>query len=133
MAKPNEKGDLPYVISMAFGKPAVPLHRGNLSEFSRKPLSETSEGADERLEAARLAPSGMNAQGWFFVANGGNILCYRKKPGLLSEKLGCVDMGISLWHIASESAIFKFAKEPDAPERAGFIYVGTVLSAPCPN
>ena len=125
MAKPNEKGDLPYIISMAFGKPADALHR-SLSEFNRKPLSEISEGVDVRLEAARLAPSGMNAQGWFFVAKDGAILCYRKKSGIMSEKLGCIDMGIALWHIASESDGFRFSKEPGAPERKGFIYVGTV-------
>jgi len=125
MAKPQEKAEMPYVISMAFGTPAEPLHR-SLSEFKRKPLSEISAGVDERLEAARLAPSGMNAQGWFFVANEGAILCYRKKSGLLPEKLGCIDMGIALWHIASESTDFRFSKEPDAPERKGFLYVGTV-------
>ena len=125
MAKPNEKTGLPYAISMAFGKPAEPPHR-SFSEFKRKPLSDISEGADERLEAARLAPSGMNAQGWFFVAKGGTIRCYRKKSGLMSEKLGCIDMGIALWHIASESVDFRFSKEPDAPERKGFIYTGTV-------
>ena len=125
MAKPNEKSGLPYIISMAFGKPAEPLYR-SLSEFKRKPLSEISEGDDERLDAARLAPSGMNAQGWFFVATNGIIRCYRKKSGLLSEKLGCIDMGIALWHIASESEKFSFLKEPDAPARKGYIYTGTV-------
>ena len=125
MAKPDEKAGMPYVISMAFGTPAEPLHR-SLSEFKRKPLSEISEGVDERLEAARLAPSGMNAQGWYFAAKDGGIRCYRKKPTFMPDKLGCIDMGIALYHIASESAGFRFAKEPDAPERKGFIYSGTV-------
>ena len=142
MAKPNDKSGLPYVISMAFGKPAEPLHRQSVSDFKRKPLSEISEGADERLEAARLAPSGMNAQGWFFVAKDGIIRCYRKKSGLAHGKLGCIDMGIALWHIAiesesegesegksegeSQSHSFCFVKEADPPERVGFIYSGTV-------
>ena len=125
MAKPDEKAGMPYVISMAFGTPAEPLHR-SLSEFKRKPLSEISEGVDERLEAARLAPSGMNAQGWFFAAKDGGIRCYRKKPAFMPDKLGCIDMGIALYHIASESAEFRFVKAPDAPERKGFIYSGTV-------
>ena len=55
---------------MAFGKPAEPLYR-ELSEFKRKPLAEISEGSDERLEAARLAPSGMNVQNWYFIAKDG--------------------------------------------------------------
>jgi hypothetical protein len=69
----------------------------------------------------------MNAQGWFFSAQTGIIRCYRKKPGLLSDKLGWIDMGIALWHIASESEDFRFTKEADAPERKGFIYTGTVM------
>jgi hypothetical protein len=126
MAKPNEKTDTPYVISMAFGTPVESLHRKSLDELKRKTISEISDGADERLEAARLAPSGMNAQGWYFSAVNGVIHCYRKKPGLMPEKLGCIDIGIALWHIASESADFRFTKETNAPERKGFIYVGTV-------
>jgi nitroreductase len=126
MAKPSEDGDLDYVISMAFGKPAEPLHR-SLVEFKRKPLAEISEGNDARLEAARLAPSGMNAQGWFFSASDGKIRCYRKKPSIIaSEKLGRIDMGIALWHIASETENFRFLKESDVLERKGFIYAGTV-------
>jgi len=131
MAKPEENEDhaLPFVISMAFGNPAEPLHRA-LSECKRKPLSEISEGADPRLEAARLAPSGMNAQNWYFAANGGKIHCYRKKSnpllGFMTGKLGCIDMGIALCHIMKESDGFRFSKEPDAPVRSGFIYTGTV-------
>jgi len=131
MAKPVEKeaGSLPFVVSMAFGLAAEPLHR-SLAEFKRKPLSEICEGADGRLEAARLAPSGMNAQGWYFVADGGKIHCYRKKPGallgLMAGRLGCIDIGIALCHIAKESEGFRFKKEEGAPERKGFIYMGTV-------
>ena len=111
---------------MSFGKPAEPLHR-NLSEFKRKPLSEISEGTDERLEAARLAPSGMNLQNWFFIADKGKIHCYRKKSLLgFMNKLACFDMGIALCHIAKESGNFKFTKESDAPSRKGYVYTGTV-------
>ncbi len=127
MAKPNECGDLPYVISMAFGKPAEALHR-NLADFKRKSLPDISDGNDARLEAARLAPSGMNAQGWYFSAVDGKIHCYRKKPGVIaSEKLSRIDMGIALWHIASETERFCFNREANAPERKGFVYAGTVV------
>ena len=131
MAKPEEKEDsaLPFVICMSFGKPNEPLHRA-ISEFNRKPLSEISEGTDERLEAARLAPSGINKQSWYFVAENGKIHCYRKKPnpllGFMLNKLGCIDMGIALCHIAVEREGFKFKKEADIPARKGFIYMGTV-------
>ena len=131
VAKPekSEATALPHVISMAFGAPAEPLHR-ELSEFKRKTLTEISEGSDTRLEAARLAPSGMNAQNWYFIADGGRIHCYRKKPtlvsGLLAGTLVYVDMGIALCHIAEETENFTFVKEEGAPERKGCIYMGTV-------
>jgi len=134
MAKPeeNEATALPHVICMAFGKPAEPLHR-DISEFKRKPLTAISEGDDERLEAARLAPSGMNKQNWFFVADDGKIHCYRKKTypflGTMFNRLGCIDMGIAICHIAEESGDFRFAKEIDAPTRKGCIYIGTVGGA----
>ena len=127
-SKPEDKdvSALPAVICMSFGKPAEPLHR-SISEFKRLPLTEISEGTDERLEAARLAPSGMNAQNWYFIAENGKIHCYRKKALLgFMNKLGCIDMGIALCHIAEESDDFSFVKKADAPARKKFVYMGTV-------
>jgi len=131
----GEKTDLSPVACIAFGKPAEPLHR-QISEFKRKSLPEISEGSDERLEAARLAPSGMNAQGWYFIVDSGKIHCYCKKPGLVSKlisaKLGFIDIGIALCHIArgasasSNTDDFIFGKEEGIPERKGYIYIGTV-------
>jgi len=131
-AKPEEKeaSALPHVICMAFGKSAEPLHR-ELSQFKRKPLSEISEGSDPRLESARLAPSAINAQNWYFIAEGTKIHCYRKKAnpllGLMFNKMHCVDIGIALCHIAEESENFRFIKDPSAPERKGCVYTGTVV------
>jgi len=130
-AKPGEKMEsaLPYVIALAFGKPAEPLHR-ELSAFKRKPLSAISEGNDPRLEAARLAPSGVNMQNWYFIADNGKIHCYRKKPNplaaLMLGKMGCIDLGIAICHIAEESENFSFNKDTNAPQRKGCIYTGTV-------
>ena len=120
----------PFVVCMAFGKPAEPLHR-EASGFSRKPLNEISEGTDARIEAARLAPSAMNAQNWLFVAGDGKIRCYRKKTkpgfGMIYNKLHSIDMGIALCHIAEESGNFRYVAEADAPAKKGFIYAGTVI------
>jgi nitroreductase len=130
-SKPEEKeaSALPFVICLSFGNPAEPLHRA-LDEFKRKPLVEISEGSDKRLEAARLAPSAVNAQNWYFTAENGKIRCYRKKAnpllGFIYNKLHCIDMGIALCHIAEESENFSFSKEADVPERKGCVYMGTV-------
>jgi len=121
---------LPPIICMSFGNPAEPLHR-ELAEFKRKALNEISEGSDARLEAARLAPSAINAQGWYFIAENGKIHCYRKKVaslmGLIFKKMHYIDMGIALYHIAAESENFNYKKEASAPERKGFVYMGTVV------
>ena len=130
-AKPAEAevSSLPHVIAIAFGNPAEPLHR-DISQFKRKPLEEISEGSDERLEAARLAPSALNAQNWFFVAAEGKIHCYRKLAnpllGFIYNRLHAIDMGIAIYHLALESEEFHFGKETDAPVRAGYVYTGTV-------
>ena len=127
----SEAFALPHVICMSFGKPAEPLYR-TLSEFKRKPLAEISEGTDERLEAARLAPSAINSQNWYFIAEDGKIHCYRKKNnplmGLIYNKMNCIDMGIAICHIAEESDSFQFAKDDGAPVRKGYIYTGTVMN-----
>ena len=130
-AKPEEQeaSDLHFIICMSFGMPAEPLHR-ELSEFNRKPLAEISEGADEMLEAARLAPSAVNAQNWYFTAGNGMIHCYRKNVnsvlGFIYNKLHCIDIGIALCHIAMESDNFIFTKKAGVPERKGYVYTGTV-------
>jgi hypothetical protein len=89
-----------------------------------------SEGEDERIEAARLAPSAQNAQNWYFLAQSGKIHCYRIKPnpllGFIFNKFGCIDMGIALCHIAEESDSFQFLREADANARKGCEYMGTV-------
>ena len=130
-AKPEEKeaSPLPHAITIAFGNPNESLYR-ELSDFKRKPLAEISQGDDSRIEAARLAPSAVNAQSWFFAAGDGKIHCYRKKSapllGSIYNRLHCIDMGIALCHIALVSSDFRFSKDPDAPGRKGHVYVGTV-------
>jgi len=132
MAKPHEHHDseLHHVICMSFGKPAEPLHR-ELDDFKRKPLNEISEGTDPRLEAARLAPSGVNVQNWYFIVENGKIHCFRKKSrpvlGFIFNPLGCIDMGIALYHIAVESENFSFIKEDDPPSHKNCVYMGTVI------
>jgi len=131
-SKSGEKleSDLPHIIALAFGKSSEPLHR-ELSKLKRKPLSAISEGNDPRLEAARLAPSAMNMQNWFFIATNGKIHCYLRKTnpllGLIYGKMNRIDLGIAICHIAQESEKFSFAKMEDAPMRKGLIYVGTVV------
>ena len=138
MVKPREK-DPAFIIGIAFGKPAEPAVR-TLAEFDRKPLSEIASGYDPRLEAARLAPSGVNGQPWYFIVDDdGEIHTYCKEQlgGLLgmAYKLTDLDVGIALCHlkVASEheGKPFNFRTDltmvPPAPK--GFRYLGTVTNA----
>ena len=130
-SKPGEKdiSDLSCIECISFGKPAEPLYRTH-SEFKRKPLSKISAGTDERLEAARLAPSGMNIQNWFFIAKDEKIHCYKKKSLLgFMDKLAGIDIGIAIYHIAAESENFNFTKDSTAPKKKGYIHIGTVTLA----
>jgi len=96
---------LEFVILLAFGKPKERLHRESVLEFQRKPLGEITDvkGADELLEPARLAPSAMNRQQWFFTGNAGTIHAYRAKSNFLTalflEKMDKVSMGIAVCHV----------------------------------
>ena len=131
VSKPDEKksaSGLSCLICMSFGLPDEPVYR-SYQQFKRKELGAISQGSDPRLEAARLAPSGMNAQNWYFIADQGSIHCYRKKVnpllGFWLNDLARIDLGIAICHIAEESEDFKFAVQADAPKKNGYVYFGT--------
>jgi nitroreductase len=131
----GKQDDPNWIITIAFGKPAEPAAR-KLSEFDRKPVSEIAKGTDPRFEAVRLAPSGMNGQPWYFIADGAAVHVYVKKSlggmkGMLYH-ITDLDVGIALCHldVASEheGKPFKFnpdRKIPPAPPK-DFTYIGTV-------
>lgn len=99
--------NLEFVIFIAFGKPEDPksLHRTDVSQFKRKSLREITDitGADELLEAARIAPSATNSQPWFFTGDENLIHAYSIKPGfiksLMIKKYISIDLGIALCHL----------------------------------
>ncbi|MCL2569052.1 MAG: hypothetical protein FWE12_06445 [Oscillospiraceae bacterium] len=129
---PNGETD---ILSICFGRPAEPATRTS-GTCKRKSLAEIATGEDSRLEAARLAPSGINLQPWYFIAEDGVIHVYqavRKGLKALVYNLQELDVGIALCHLmlASEAIgkPFQFeSRHPNAPPApSGFAYVGTVL------
>ena len=97
---------LDFVIFIAFGKPKDPksLHRSSVSEFKRKTLGEITDivGADELLEAARIAPSATNSQPWFFTGDKNLIHAYSVEPGFIkrfTKKYIPIDVGIAICHL----------------------------------
>lgn len=134
----KKASSLEFVILIAFGKPAEPLHRENISEFDRKSLDQirTATGMDELLEPVRLAPSGMNTQPWFFTGGDGLLHAYCVKqgsmtPGLL-KKMNAINVGIALCHAWVAANHFGKSVEFITDEAArnggpkGYYYVSTL-------
>ena len=90
-------GDPNHIIGVFLGNPLEPSIR-NLADFERKSVAEIVKGADLRMEAVRLAPSGLNKQPWYFIKEGEGIhVCYKKSlGGLLGMlyRLTCLDVGL---------------------------------------
>ena len=142
MPKPTKeilsKSKLEFVILLAFGKPKEKLHRESVSEFKRKPLEEITDikGADELLEPARLAPSAMNRQLWFFTGNATAIHAYRAESGFLTafmfDRTSKISVGIAICHVWIAAKRFgkevEFIKDKEAQNKppAGHDYVITI-------
>lgn len=117
--------DLRFVIVMAFGKAKNSPHR-ELSAFKRKPLSEISDREDERLEPARLAPSGKNSQPWYFLHDDDNII-----HGLIKAKdqdrIKRIDIGCALAHLYVENPdSFEFFIKETPRITDGYTYIGSI-------
>jgi len=142
MPKPTKeilnKSKLEFVILMAFGRPKEKLHRESVSEFKRKPLGEITDtkGADELLEPARLAPSAMNRQQWFFTGNASTIHAYRAKSSFITafmmDRMSKASMGIAICHVWIAAKHFgkevEFANDKEAQKNppSGCDYIITI-------
>ena len=135
VAKGREKSEAKDdILSLCFGEAAEPQTR-TVAEFKRKALAEIASGDDPRLEAARLAPSGLNAQPWYFIAQEGDIHVYQAVPRKLRAllyDLEELDVGIALCHLMlateAQGGAFQFETDGQNPPMApqGFAYTGTV-------
>lgn len=128
-AADTQPDGLQFAMMMAFGYPNGEVQRKDLSEFKRKGLTEISDKLDKRLEPARLAPSSINSQPWYFVHEGNQIHAYCAQKGFLMVKnvsnMNRVDMGIALAHLyVSNPNTFRFAKT-NVPELKGYGYIGS--------
>ena len=69
----TEVEGMKFVIMLAFGHPKGDPQRQSRKDFKRKPMEQIADIADPRLEPARLAPSAVNSQPWFFAHEGDTI------------------------------------------------------------
>ena len=84
-------------------------------------MEQISDKAAPRLEPARLAPSAVNSQPWFFTHEGDSIHVYCAKKG------SRLDIGIALAHlyVANEES-FHFFKADHITDLPGYSYIGSV-------
>ena len=115
-----------FVIMLAFGHPKGDQLRRSLKEFRRKPMEQITDRADPNLEAARLAPSSVNSQPWYFTHEGEAIHVFCTRKGLAGY-MNRIDMGIALAHLyAAHEDSFRFFKAENTPDVPGYGYIGSV-------
>ena len=128
MASPKIKND-DFVIVISFGK-SDKMTRDKDS-FKRKPLCEISDSNDKRLIPARLAPSAINSQPWYFKHSGKDFDVYQVKQNILKrqilKKWNPIDVGIALAHMyVANPETFEFYKKSDFDNLKGYTYTGTI-------
>ena len=130
------RSELDFVILLAFGAAAEPVHREH-SKFKRKPLSEITgiDGMDDVLEAVRLAPSAVNNQPWYLTGGDGEIHAYCRVQNPLKRRLvgrwNPLDMGIALAHLRISLEYHGYRSEfrilDDVAELKDYTYTGTFI------
>lgn len=115
-----------FVIVLAFGHSKGDQQRHERKEFKRKSMEKIADRPDPRLEPARLAPSAVNSQPWYFTHEGEklHVHCVRNgKVGYMNR----IDMGIALSHLyVANPESFRFFQAENAPAVAGYDYIGSV-------
>jgi len=110
-----------FVIMLAFGQPKGDQLRQDLKGFKRKSMDQITDKPDPRLEPARLAPSAVNSQPWYFTHEGDHIHVYCAKKG------SRLDAGIALAHLqVANKDTFQFFKADHITGLQGYSYIGSV-------
>ncbi len=110
-----------FVILLAFGHPKGDQLRHDLKGFKRKPMEQITDMPDPRLEPARLAPSAVNSQPWFFAHEDEAIHVWCSKKG------SRLDAGIALAHLyVANPESFRFFKAEHIADLPGNTYIGSV-------
>ena len=109
-----------FIIMLAFGHPKGDQLRHDLKGFKRKSMEQIADKADPRLEPARLAPSAVNSQPWYFTHEGDCLHVHCSKKG------SRLDAGIALAHLfVANEETFRFFRVETVAEVPGFTYIGS--------
>jgi len=111
-----------FVIMLAFGYPKGEQLRQDVRAFKRKAMAQITDNADPRLEPARLAPSAVNSQPWYFTHEEDTIHVHCSKRG------SRLDAGIALAHLyVANGETFRFFQAENVKEVPGHAYIGSVV------
>ena len=118
-----------YVIMLAVGVPDGVSVR-EIKDFKRLNINAISSDSDPRLECARLAPSSVNSQPWYFENDKEMIHVFANRKGILRAvaltDFNIIDVGISLAHVYVEHKnTFSFFKEEGVTKK-GMTYIGSI-------
>ena len=117
----TEVKDMKFVIMLAFGHPKGDQLRHDLKSYKRKSMDQITDKPDSRLEPARLAPSAVNNQPWFFTHEDKIIHVWCSKKG------SPLDAGIALAHLyVSNNETFRFFKAEHMTNLPGYTYIGSI-------
>ncbi len=123
--------DLKFIILLAFGSAKDNHGERSIEQFKRKTLVEISDYPDERLEAARLAPSAMNSQPWYFSHDNNIIHVYSINQNIAKRivlsYMNKIDIGIALAHLyITNSNTFRLVKAKAPQQIKGYYYVCSI-------
>jgi hypothetical protein len=115
---------------LTFGYPDGELTR-NIDEFKRFSLEEISDKPNQKLEPARLAPSSVNSQPWYFKHVDEYIHVFLLQRGFITvkklERMNHIDIGIALAHLYVENPnTFIFDKIYNVETVKNAKYVGSI-------
>ncbi len=128
----QDRSALPFLIMLAFGIPAESARRNSASEFKRRKLEDicTPGVMPELIQSARLAPSAMNKQPWYFTGGENHCRAFTVHgSGLLDalESWKYIDLGIAISQLSvSALALGKkmtFRREDSIPALQGKEYL----------
>ena len=117
----TEVAGMKFVILLSFGYPKGDQLRHDLRDFKRKSMEQITDKVDPRLEPARLAPSAVNGQPWYFIHEGDTVHVY------CSRKDNYLDAGIALAHLyVANEETFRFFKAEHMQDLPDYGYVGSI-------
>lgn len=126
----KELDGLKWAATIAFGKEANGNPwRNNLNETKRKDMSAISDQNDNKLEIARIAPSAMNNQPWYFTHADNKIHVHCVIQSFMKKWMSTmnrIDIGIALAHLKMSSSEFQFEIGKTPASKKGYCYIGTI-------